>query len=169
MTKNTLHIRRVRDTDLSYILDWENNVEGWNTHDNDTPYSAIDILLFISEQADIYKAGQVRWMICIDEQPIGAADLTEIDFDNGIASVGILIAKNEHRRLGFATIALELLEEKAIELNIQELISSIHPENYASIDLFEKLGYKEIGKSIDEYLLNGVYLQANIYKKWLKK
>ena len=169
MNEQGFHIRRVRDTDLAYILDWENNVEGWNTNDSRTPYSPVDIMLFISEQADIYKARQVRWMICLKEDPIGAVDLTDIDFNKSKASVGILIADKKNREQGFAKRALLLLEEEAFSLGINKLTSSIHPTNEVSIALFKKLNYIERGKGIEPFVLNGKNLAPIEFEKCLKK
>lgn len=169
MNSEQLHIRRVQESDLPHILHWENNIEGWNLHDKENPYSPVDILVFIGEQSNVYEAGQVRWIVCLESIPIGAADLTDIDFEQGIASVGILIAEQEHRRKGFAKRALFLLEEQAAGLGINRLISSIHPTNEISINLFKKLGYIESGKGEDSFILNGIDLPPIEFEKWLKK
>ena len=171
MTKNQAYIRYIDVMDAEHVLDWENNVEGWNTQENETPYSIFDILQLIHELSDIQKAKQARWIICEKDSghQIGAADLTEIDFEHATASVGVLIAKKENRRSGFASQAISFIEEEARKLGIERLISTIFPGNKASIQLFEKCGFQKIGKSDDTYFIDGEYIEALLFDKWLKK
>ena len=67
MTKRQVYIRYIDVMDAEHVLDWENNVEGWNVEENETPYSIFDILQLIHELSDIQKAKQARWIICEKE------------------------------------------------------------------------------------------------------
>ena len=49
MTKRQVYIRYIDVMDAEHVLDWENNVEGWNVEENETPYSIFDILQLIHD------------------------------------------------------------------------------------------------------------------------
>ena len=171
MIDSGIHIRPAGVLDAEHILDWENNVEDWNLEENEVPYSILDILNFIHELSDIQKVKQARWIICTNkgDRQIGAVDLTEIDFEKRKASVGVLIAREEDRGKGYAKQALKLIEQEASKLGLVHLISSILPNNEKSIQLFQKCGFRKIGKTNDRFLIDGVYIQALLFEKWLKK
>ena len=61
------------------------------------------------------------------------------------------------------------MEEEAEKLGVERLFSTIFPENKASIQLFEKCGFQKIGKSNDVYFIDGEYIKALLFDKWLKK
>ena len=148
--------------DAVLILDWENNVENWAVSENDSKYSLFDIVMLIGELQDIQKAKQGRWIICTteDDAVIGCVDLTEVNFEENRAEVGILIAEKENRRKGYALQALQLIESKAEELDLNKLSCSIHSTNISSLELFKKNDYKQLDK-----ISNDIYF----FEKWLKK
>ncbi len=166
-----MHIRPVGVLDAEHVLDWENNVPDWNTAENDVPYTVLDILNFIHELDDIEKVKQARWIICKNDghAQIGAVDLTEIDFQKSEASVGVLVAHQANRGKGYAKQALQLLEREAKSLGITRLISTILPNNEVSIHLFQKCGFTKIGETDERFLIDGAYIQALVFEKWLKE
>ena len=171
MINNEIYIRPVGVLDAENVLDWENNVKGWSFEDLDNPYSILDILNFIEELTNISEAKQARWIICSrqNDRPLGAVDLTEINFKKQEASIGVLIAQQEDRGKGHAKMALQLIEKEASDLGLKHLFSSILPDNKISIRLFENCGFQKIGKTNDKFLIDGVYIEALLFEKWLKK
>ena len=171
MSSTSVFLRYVDTQDASLILDWENNQDNWAVSENDSAYSIYDILVLIEELQDIQKARQARWMICLpnSNDAIGNVDLTEIEFENKESTVGILIANDLHRKQGYASKALELVEKKAQELNLIKLKCTIHSDNEASIGLFEKNGFNKIGKLEESSLKNGQNIDVLLFEKWLEK
>ena len=171
MSDYSIYLRYIQTQDAALVLDWENNQENWAVSENDSPYSIYDILVLIGELQDIQRAKQARWMICSDlnNQAIGNVDLTEIDFENKVATVGILIAEKELRNKGYASQALVLIEKEANKLKIDKLTCSIHADNLASISLFLKNGFEKIGKQDAPDLKNDQYIDVILFEKWLKK
>lgn len=169
MSIDQLSIRPIQITDAALVLDWENNLPEWNKGNTDIPYSLPDILNLIYDLQDVHRAGQGRWMICLpgSPQPVGVVDLTDIHFDRGESSVGVLVADPAWRRKGIASQALLLLEEKAAELGIRRLLSAVFSRNKPSIALFEQLGYQKIGLADETYFVEGTYIKPLLFEKWL--
>ena len=76
-----------------------------------------------------------HWLINYQSQNIGYIRIKDYD-------VGIMI-KKEFQNKGFATIALQLVVEKARELGIKKLIALVKPENLGSKKIFLKNDFKE--------------------------
>lgn len=171
MNEVSIYIRPIEVIDAVCVLDWENNIEDWNLSGEEEPYSLLDILNLIHELSDIKKAGQARWIICdgVNQRQIGVVDLTEIDFAAQTASVGVLVADKKDRKNGLGSFSLSFIEKEAEKLGIKRLISTILMTNEASLRLFEKCGFTKIGKSNDAYLIDGEYIEAMLFEKWLKK
>ena len=162
MLNNSIYIRQVEFDDAPFILDWENNKDNWAVSENDSKYSLFDIVALISELQDVKKAKQGRWVICTVDTHlvVGCVDLTDVNFEEKMAGVGILIAEKENRRKGYALKALQLIEQKAKDLELNKLSCSIHSTNISSIDLFKKNEYKQVKNTS-----NDIYF----FEKWLKK
>jgi len=156
--------------DAPLILDWENNEEFWAVSENDSAYQLFDIQHLIMTLQNIEKAKQARWMICLREndQAIGCVDLTEINFENESATVGILISDRKNRRKGYAISTLKNIEDVALELNIKHLKCTIHEENSQSVILFEKSNYVRVGESFDASDSEGEGKKIIELEKWLK-
>ena len=171
MIKDEIYIRPIDHADAELVLDWENNEENWSVSENDSPYSIIDILVLIGELQNVRKAKQGRWMICLPEngRPIGNVDLTEINFEDNSCSVGILIADKENRRKGYALMALQLIEEEALKLDLRKLRCTVHFDNMESVALFLKNNYKKIGIENPSSSKEDDYIEIIKFEKCLKK
>lgn len=164
-----IRLRYIDQNDAKTVLHWENDLEDWNDNRGEIQYSILDITILIEELQDIKKFGQARWIIELDNHVVGCVDLTEINFEQGSASVGVLIADQENRRKGIATRALQFLEEEAKKLNIFKLISHIRIENQKSINLFEKFGYHPRDEIEEHILENGKQIEVRKFEKWLNE
>ena len=167
----SVYIRPIELGDAVEVLRWENDVENWSSSNNDSPYQLWDIVRLIESLQNLSVAKQARWIICDSEtdKTLGAVDLCEINFDAKEAIVGILIADKENRQQGSAFKSLQLIEHEALNIGVEKLTCMIHPENKPSLALFEKSNFNKIGQSDDKYLSDGVYIEALLFEKWLKK
>jgi diamine N-acetyltransferase len=167
----SVYIRPIELGDAVEVLRWENDVDNWSSSNNDSPYQLWDIVRLIESLSNIEVAKQARWIICDSDngKALGAVDLCEIDFESKEAIVGILIADKENRQKGSAHQSLQLIEHEAIKLGVEKLTCMIHPENKPSLALFQKCNFNKIGQSDDKYLSDGVYIEALLFEKWLKK
>lgn len=150
--KNT-RLRAIEPADLEIIYEWENDPENWLISNTITPFSRHVLSRYI-EQAhkDIHEARQLRLMIdLMDEsgnskETIGTVDLFDFDPVHERAGMGILIANQENRMKGFAYESLSILIRYAFEtLHLHQLYCNISNDNVASLNLFAKLGFLQIG------------------------
>ncbi|MEN9699317.1 MAG: hypothetical protein RLZZ301_515 [Bacteroidota bacterium] len=148
LSGNTLFLRAVEKSDASTIFMWENNPLNWKISNTEVPFSMFDILQLIEQQSDLRKSGQLRLIMSTHshQKPIGVIDLYEVNFKHGYASVGILIAETIDRGKGYASEALNLLAAYCKDvLELRNLQCSIHADNTASIQLFERAGFRQVG------------------------
>lgn len=164
---NKIKLRVPIQDDAELILSWENDKENWEVSENDSLYTLEDIRNLITELKDPVVAGQARYMITTGNDNLGAVDLFQIDFNEGKAGVGILIADKNNRRKGIALKALQLVEKKALALNVNYLTATIHTNNEPSLKLFEKAGYTKKQSAETTNLPNADYLQTILVEKWL--
>lgn len=147
-------------TDVEKLFEWENNPDNWQVSDTHSAFTREQIEVFVKQPQSLNENKQQRFMVCLDNNPIGCIDLFEYDVVIKSAGVGVLIAKKAYRNKGYAAKALNLLIDKCRnELNIVHLFCNIYKENKASIRLFEKCGFQFVderkleGKSVNYYEL----------------
>lgn len=145
-----ISLRPANESDIDLILAWENNPDNWRYSDTNEPYSRADIENLI-DALNKSESEQQRFMICVQNKkfPVGAIDIFEIDKASKSASVGVLIESDENRRKGFALHALNQLEDFCDDCEIENLKASVHDWNNASLSLFKKAGYTEVGVEKD--------------------
>jgi diamine N-acetyltransferase len=153
-------LREMQLTDVDTLLKWENNPDNWQISDTVAPFSRKQIEDFVNQQQSLKDNSQQRFMVCLDDKPIGCIDLFEYNAAESKAGVGVLIAEKINRNKGYASKALSILIDKCRnELNVVHLFCNIYNENKASIRLFEKCGFQFVderkleGKSVNYYEL----------------
>ena len=128
-------LRPLQLSDLDFLFEIENNKENWKYGAENKQYTKEELTNYIANaKQDIATAGQFRFVIDLENTPIGFIDL--FDYTTNSAGVGVIIAKN-YRRRGFAKEALKLLSIYSFEtLNLKRLDCNIEKDNLASIKLF---------------------------------
>lgn len=168
---NPIYIRPIDIPDALIVMNWENNPANWDASDNKGEYQLFDIVRMIEENQNIQRAKQARWMICdsTTDKQLGTVDLFDIDFNKKEGFVGVLIAEKGNRQKGLASLAIEMVESEGLKLGLERLKCVVHPGNIASVRLFEKREFVKIGETDRQFLNEGMYLEATIYEKWVKK
>lgn len=163
-----IYIRALEPNDLEFIYAIENDQSIWEVSNTHTPYSRFLVKQYLENaHQDIYEAKQLRLAICQDQDfpALGLIDLFDFDPKNNRAGVGIVIQGNENRNHNIGSEALELLIQFAFHhLNLHQLYANIGTENVASIALFTKFGFQNIGIKKDWNLVNGVYKDEAIFQ-----
>lgn len=161
-------LRAVEPEDLELLYEWENNSDYWIISNTVTPFSKYTLKRYIkNSHKNIYETGQLRLMIdhIPDKQTIGTIDLFDFDPYHKRAGIGILIGKEDYRRHGLATMALNCLIDYCFNtLLLHQLYCNILENNCESIDLFKKLGFKEIGKKKDWIRTNDGFLDEIMFQ-----
>jgi len=168
MIYKEISLRALEPEDLELLYDWENNNDYWIISNTVSPFSKYTLKRYIeNSHKNIYESGQMRLMIdhVLDKQTIGTIDIFDFDPYHKRAGIGILIAKENYRRKGSATMALTCLIDYCFKtLLLHQLYCNILENNRESIDLFKKLGFTEIGKKTDWIRTNEGYLSELMFQ-----
>ncbi|MBT5615127.1 MAG: GNAT family N-acetyltransferase, partial [Flavobacteriales bacterium] len=101
---NNILLRPLKVSDLNFLFEVENNTDNWKYGTENKQYTKEELKNYIANaKQDIATAGQFRFVIDLEDTPIGFIDL--FDYTTNSAGVGVIIAKN-YRRRGFAKEAL---------------------------------------------------------------
>ena len=146
-------LRALEPTDLDFLYQIENNESVWEVSNTTTPYSRFILNQYLkNSHKDIYEIKQLRLVICKSEdyKAIGCIDLFDFEPKHRRVGVGVLISSDKEKQKGYASEALELLCNYAFaHLNVHQVYANITEDNIASIQLFEKYGFKKSGSKID--------------------
>lgn len=167
-----VYLRMVEPDDATKLMLWENNPEHWKVTDTEVPFSLHGIMQLIEQQQHIRSTGQLRFMICTQEEdlPVGAIDLYDADFRNAHAAVGVLIGEQSARGKGYASESISLLTEYATHvLALNNLTCSIQADNIESISLFERAGFNFVGTRKGWFNYKGKRIDELIYQLCLEK
>lgn len=161
MKYQNISLRAIEPEDLELLYEWENNETNWIISNTVTPFSRYVIKQYIeNSHKSIYESGQLRLMIDYIPDNITAGTIDVFDFDpfHKRAGLGILIANEDYRKKGIASMALKCLIEYCFgKLHLHQLYCNILETNTESIELFKKHGFKEAGlkkewiKTADKY------------------
>ncbi|MCB0431168.1 MAG: GNAT family N-acetyltransferase [Flavobacteriales bacterium] len=150
MTGSSVFLRAPEPSDASLLYTWENNPETWVAGDQPQALSLYQLESYLKDRSlnDLTVSGQQRWMICAtrSRRPIGTIDLFEYRHIHARAGVGILIGDHKDRGKGKASEALSVFLPYAFEVvNLRQVWCLIAPDNQASINLFESVGFVQQG------------------------
>ncbi len=173
LTGKNIKLRAMEPSDLDVLYQWENDPANWIVSNTITPFSKHVLQKYIENaHHDIFEARQLRLMIdniqVLPENPetIGAIDLFDFDPLHRRAGIGILIARREDRMKGFASEALSILVEYAFRsLHLHQLYCNVSEDNEASLKLFKKSGFIEIGEKLDWVRKDGGWINVNLLQK----
>jgi diamine N-acetyltransferase len=149
MKYKEINLRALEPEDLELLYEWENNISYWIISSTVVPFSKYTLKRFIkNSHKNIYETGQLRLMIehIHDKVSIGTIDIFDFDSFHKRAGVGILIAKEDYRRKGYASMTLTCLINYCFDtLQLHQLYCNIMSNNRESMDLFKKVGFVESG------------------------
>lgn len=169
-----LRLRAVEISDADLIYEWENTYSLWGVSSTRAPFShyAIEQYVKSTQNEDIYSTKQVRFMIDVDKetriQTVGCVDLYDLDPQHQRAGIGIFIHQGNHRRKYIAFNALLWIEKYALEiLNLHQIYAYISEDNFASLNLFQKAGYKHTATLKEWIQKTDKYIDVLVFQKIL--
>ena len=166
---DNIYFRALEPEDVEQLLSWENETENWRLSNTAVPFSRHLMTSYIQSAQDIYAVKQVRLMIVeiASGETVGVVDLFDYEPIHQRAGVGILINQSK-RKKGYALEALNLLETYALNhVGIRNLYCSIHADNQASVNLFEKAAYQKVGERKAWFNVGGNWVDECLYQKLL--
>lgn len=141
-------MRALEPCDIDALYAWENDTCVWSVSGTTSPFSRHTLERFIEEQRfDIFQTRQLRLIIeTLGGEAVGAVDLFEFDPQSLRAGVGILIHDTTQRGKGYASDTLATLcNYSHTVLGLHQLWCNVGADNAASLALFRKAGFAEIG------------------------
>lgn len=168
MKYKDIKLRALEPEDLELLYEWENNITYWTISNTVSPFSKYTLKRYVeNSHKSIYETGQLRLMIdhIPDKVSIGTIDIFDFDAYHKRAGLGILIANEEYRRKGFATMALTCLVDYCFKtLQLHQLYCNILVNNCESIDLFKKIGFVENGVRKEWIKTSDGYLDEHMFQ-----
>jgi len=168
MKYQDIRLRAIEPEDLELLYNWENNNSWWIISNTVAPFSKYTLKRYIrNSHKSIYETGQLRLMIDLitGNQTIGTIDIFDFDPFHNRAGIGILIAEEEQRRKGYASMALKCLTDYCFgTLQLHQLWCNILANNSESIELFKKLGFVQIGIKKDWVKTSDGYLDEYMFQ-----
>lgn len=161
-------LRAIEPEDLELLYEWENNGDYWTISNTITPFSKYTLKRYIkNSHKSIYETGQLRLMIvhAEDKVTIGTIDIFDFDPFHSRAGLGILIAREDYRRKGLASMALRCLVDYCFDtLHLHQLYCNILGNNFESMDLFKKAGFTETNVKKDWIKTASGYLDEHFFQ-----
>ena len=142
-----IRLRAPEPDDLDFLYELENDPEQWAVSDVlPAPVSRHMLREYLRHtHASLAEAGQLRLMLEAEGQPVGTLDLYDYSALHQRAGVGIAV-RPAARRLGYAEQALcALLPYARQHLRLHQLYCTVSASNEASIKLFAKIGFFQVG------------------------
>jgi diamine N-acetyltransferase len=149
MKYKDIKLRALEPEDLELLYEWENDYNYWSISNTVTPFSRYTLKLYLeNSHKSIFETGQLRLMIdhIADKKTIGAIDLFEFEPFHKRAGIGILIANEEYKKKGFASMSLTCLTKYCFKtLQLHQVYCNIITHNSESIELFKNHGFVQTG------------------------
>lgn len=107
-----------------------------------------------------------RYMICVDEKPIGLVGLYSIHWIHRTAEIGIYIGEINNQGKGYATDAVSALTKYAKEyLNLRKLKLYVVEGNDKAISFWKKMKFVECGILYKERFIESEYKSLIIMER----
>lgn len=168
MKYKEISLRALEPEDLELLYEWENNASNWIISNTVVPFSKYTLKRYLeNSHKNIYETGQLRLMIdhIPDNTTIGTIDIFDFDPFHKRAGLGILVAKEEYRRKGYASMAIICLVEYCFStLMVHQLYCNILANNCESMELFKKAGFVQSGIKKDWIKTSDGYLDEHIFQ-----
>ena len=147
-----VYLRRPVKDDLDSYYGWyrDPEIQKYMANPHWDPQRSKDRYREIFVRRHLLTTGESQsFTICENQEgrAVGVVVSYDIDRGSGMCEIGILIGNPVHRCRGFAKEAIELmLNYLHNRIGICIVRCNIHPENDASIRLFEKCGFRKSGE-----------------------
>ena len=164
---DNIYLRALEPEDLDFLYQLENNPEVWEISGTTTPYSRHVLKQYLENaHRDIYDVKQLRLCICKKSKLVGLIDLFDFDPQNHRVGMGIVILEKKERNNGVGSEAIALLSDYAFSsLGIHQLFANVLEDNKASLHLFKKLGFMEVGTKKDWIFSDGKFKNEVLFQK----
>ncbi len=146
------------DVDVQKYLKWMNNKDVAIKFGqfNQVVSSKTDLKWIYEPANDMQRYAIV---LTSGDELIGSISIHNIDHLNRNAFIGIFIGDDEYRNKGYGTESIKLILEYGFKtLNLHNIMLTVHADNYAGINCYKKVGFKEVGRLPEWIFKEGQYI-----------
>lgn len=163
-----MRLRALEPEDLDILYTIENDPSLWWLSSRTAPLSKYHLRDYIANnEGDIYKDGQVRYVIEEGGEVAGLIDLFDFSPKDRRAEIGIVV-RNEYRRHGLANAAIEKIKETARrDIGMHQIYAIVPETNRESANLMDKAGFVRSGELTDWVYTDGKYENGIILQFFL--
>ncbi|MGY8931393.1 MAG: GNAT family N-acetyltransferase [Flavobacteriales bacterium] len=146
---NNISLRLLEESDLDFLYSIENDPSNKQFNEDSQYFSKHTLKKYIKNStAGIEIFGQLRFVISLENKPIGLIDLFEYNALLKQAGIGIFIL-NSFRNQQYGYKALNLLISYSWNnLDLFFLFANIKKNNMLSLNLFTKSGFSYINDNL---------------------
>ena len=163
-----VYISPMNVEDAEIYTKWLNNAEI-------TQYLSIHngLVSIPGERTYIEEFCKQEFNMCIvkkeNDELIGNIGLSELDYKDGTAELGIFIGEKENLGKGYGSEAIKLLTKYAFEeLRLHSIYLRTYDINERAIRAYEKCGFKEFGRRHESIFMHGKYHDV-VYMELINK
>ena len=149
LDENNISLRLLKESDLDFLYSIENNPLN-KQYNEDFQYFSKDTLkkYIKNSTAGIEIFGQLRFVISLENKPIGLIDLFEYNSLLKQAGIGIFILDCfRNQQYGYKALNL-LISYSWNNLDLLFLFANIKKDNMESLNLFTKSGFSYINDNL---------------------
>jgi len=144
ISDSDLSMRVAEKGDSKQLLDWRNHPVARRFSGSSELIAEDNHEEWFERQLNSQEQESTIFIFAKSNSNLGMSRLDAFDISSAVVS--ILVDPQLHRKGIGSKILKQTIEYAFTKLGYSELRASIHIENFASIILFEKLGFVEIGK-----------------------
>lgn len=165
-----MRLRALEPEDLELLYTIENDQELWDASGQTAPYSRYQLRDYIAtNNSDIYKDGQVRFVIEEDGEAVGLIDLFNFAPQHRRAELGIALLREAQGR-GLAQQAIADIVNYARDVvGIHQIYAIVSASNNDSVRMLQRFGFT-CRNELEDWLWTGEkYEKALVMQLFLGK
>ncbi|EDT27894.1 GNAT family N-acetyltransferase [Clostridium perfringens] len=157
-----INLRPIENRDLKVLNKWKNDYEIFKYLGGGfQPQSINEQEKYISNL--INNSGTSKRFIIDNGEAIGMVGLYDINFINRNCDLGIYIGEKSEQGKGYAKETMDLILDFAFNnLNLKKIKLNVVNANNKAINLYNSLGFKEVGILKEERFINGKFEDVKI-------
>ncbi|MFL0245368.1 GNAT family N-acetyltransferase [Candidatus Clostridium stratigraminis] len=175
LTGNKVRLGAINAEDIETIASWYEDADFLRFFDKipANPKSKQELQQWIKDTQTSGKSYSFSIRPIDKDEMVGYIELSNIQWWNGVANLGIGIGEKKYRGGGFGKEAMELILTFAFnELNLHRVQLNVFSYNMGAMSLYEKLGFKREGVYREFIHRDGkrwdMYLYGILWNEWKK-
>lgn len=169
MSIEKVSLRPIENEDLDLINKWKNDEDVFKYLGGG--YRPTSKSIQKTWFPNFTKMGEsYRFIIMVQNQPIGIVGLYDISYINQNAEVGIYIGEKNFHGKGIGKQAYKLIEEFAYNyLNLMKLKLNVVADNTSAYNMWLGLGFAKKGLLEKERFISGKFCDVYYMEKWIRE